>query len=674
MFSTIKRLTGNITVETKGSEIFVEGVDAEVMAKDIKAIWGTNKLNQQMFSRMWRSSFSFPSFFAPDVLYTLERLTQHNTLKLSIRTLNKIREHLLSDTWLAKTQLPIVPRLDKNKLKSLKYEPLDFQYEFFDEYERLTQHYGLNGLLLAASAGSGKTYTSLALSEMLNSKRVVVIAPNNALNRVWEASLQEHFYKPPTYWLSNSGKPFQGNERFVVANYEALDKVLEIVKKIGTENVTIILDESHNFSSLDAKRTQNFIELCAVTQSKNVVWLSGTPIKALSIEAIPLFRCIDPLFNEDVQTRFKKIYSGSNERAVEILKNRMGLVSFKVEKSRLNLLEPIFQEIKVNIPNAKEYTLTSIRKQMQDFVKERHEYYRARKPDDEAFFYRCLKLHKDSLFDDKQKREFEQYETFLKLVIKSSGDFSAKDFMVYCNKYELNKILPSLPQNLRNTFKDVRSIVKYVHLKIQGECLGRIVGGARIKCHVDMVNSLPFKEICESTKKKTVVFTSFTHVIAQCERHLPEIGLSPLSVYGKTNSNLPAIIEQFDKDDNVNPLLATYASLSTAVPLTMADTVIMIDAPFRDYVLQQAVSRVHRIGATTQCYVYTASLDTGNEVNISTRSVDILKWSQQQIEEILGIKSPFEITDDLETFSVAVEGLDQPVVSVKKAVPVFMNW
>lgn len=674
MFSAIKRLTGNITVETRGSEIFVEGVDAEVMAKDIKAIWGTNKINQHMFTRMWRSSFSFPAFFAPDVLYTLERLTQHNSLKLSIRTLDKIKERLLADTWLSKLDLPIVSRLDRTKLKNLKYTPLDFQEEFFVAYEKLTQQYGLNGLLLAASAGSGKTYTSLALSEMLHSERVIVIAPNNALNRVWETSFQEHFVSPPTYWISNSNQKFKGTEKFLVANYEALGTILEMVKGLGTNKITVILDESHNFSSLDAKRTQQFIELCAVTQSKNVIWLSGTPIKALSIEAIPLFKCIDPLFTDDVQIRFKKIFGGSNERAVEILKNRMGLVSFKVEKSRLNLLDPIFQEIKVQIPNGKQYTLTSIKEKMRDFVKERHDYYRERKLNDEALFYRCLKLHKDTLRSERELQEFEQYETNLKFVIKSSGDFSSKDYMVFCNRYELNKIIPSLPQTLKNEFKDVRSIIKYVHLKIQGECLGRIVGGARIACHVDMVEHLPFKAVCESTKKKTIVFTSFTHVIERCERHLPLIGLNPLSVYGKTNNNLSAIIEQFDKDQDINPLLATYASLSTAVPLTMADTVIMIDAPFRDYILQQAVSRVHRIGATTQCYIYTVSLDTGAESNISTRTVDILKWSQQQIEEILGITSPFEITDDLESYSASLEGFDEPLVSVKEHKPGFLDW
>lgn len=674
MFSTIKRLTGNITIETRGNEIFVEGVDAEVMAKDIKAIWGTNKINQHMFSRMWRSSFSFPSFFAPDVLYTLERLTQHNSLKLSIRTLNKIKEHLLSDTWLSKISQPVIPRLDRSMLKNLKYTPLDFQEEFFTAYETLTQHYGLNGLLLAASAGSGKTYTSLALSEMLHSERVIVVAPNNALNRVWESSFNEHFHKPPSYWLTNSNQKFKGTEKFIVGNYEALPTLLEIAKSIGTNKITIILDESHNFSSLDAKRTQAFIELCALTQSQNVIWLSGTPIKALSIEAIPLFRCIDPLFTEDAQTRFKKIYGGSNERAVEILKNRMGLVSFKVEKSRLNLQDPIFQEIKVKMPSAQQYTLAAIRDKMREFVKERHDYYRERKPTDEALFYQCLKLHKNGLTTERELAEFEQYETYLKLVIKSSGDFSAKDYMVFCNRYEINRIVPSLPPELKNEFKDVRSIVKYVHLKIQGECLGRIVGGARIACHVDMVEYLPFKAVCQSTKKKTVVFTSFTHVIERCERQLPLIGLNPLSVYGKTNNNLSSIIEQFDKDEDVNPLLATYASLSTAVPLTMADTVIMIDAPFRDYILQQAVSRVHRIGANTQCYVYTTSLDTGNEPNISTRSVDILKWSQQQIEEILGITSPFDITDDLESYNASLEGIDSPAVLADKQKPSFLSW
>ena len=106
----------------------------------------------------------------------------------------------------------------------------------------------------------------------------------------------------------------------------------------------------------------------------------------------------------------------------------------------------------------------------------------------------------------------------------------------------------------------------------------------------------------------------------------------------------------------INPLIATYQSLSTAVPLTVADTMIMVNAPFRDYIHQHAISRIHRIGADTQVTVYIASLDTNGVPNLSTRSIDILAWSQTQVEQIMNMKSPFPVS---ETGGVAMESIKE---------------
>jgi superfamily II DNA or RNA helicase len=675
MFSGIKRFLGNITVEVKGDEIFVEGVEADIMAKDIKAIWGTNKINTHLFTQMSKNSFSLPSFFAPDVLYTLEQMTQKPSLKVSVRTLTKVKELLLQNTWLAQTLKEPYSKLDLSRLKDFKLTLFDFQLDFLKTYDKLTGQYNLNGFLLNGAAGSGKTLTALALTHCLNIDRIIVIAPKNAINRVWEDSLLNHFKKPPTYWLSTSDKPFKGNERFIVGHYESLEKVAEIAKQFRNEDVAIILDESHNFNGLASLRTARFIDLCKDTDSREVIWLSGTPIKALAAEAIPLFRCIDPLFTEDVEKRFKKIYGDDSGRGVDILKNRMGIVSFKVEKKELNLRDPIFKEIKVSIPHGHDYTLKAIKEVMAAFIKERVDYYGTRKASDEKLFAQGLELFEITLRSQQQHKEYAYYRECLKKVIKAQGDFAVKEEMFYCNKFELNKITPQLPNVMRAEWKNVRSIIKYVHLKIQGECLGRILGGLRIQAHVDMVTSIDFKAVCESTKKKTVVFTSFTRVVERCEEYLPTLGLSPLLVYGKTNANLNSTIATFEKDEDANPLVATYASLSTAVPLVMADTMILIDSPFRDYILTQAVSRIHRIGSDTQCYVYNVSLDTGDEVNISTRSMDILKWSQSAVEAITGIRAPFELTDNPESFSAALEGLDaEPLRSVAGLKPSFLNF
>lgn len=87
--------------------------------------------------------------------------------------------------------------------------------------------------------------------------------------------------------------------------------------------------------------------------------------------------------------------------------------------------------------------------------------------------------------------------------------------------------------------------------------------------------------------------------------------MNPVVVYGKTNNELNKTVGLFEKDIDLNPLVATYQSLSTAVPLVMADTMIMLNAPFRAYIHEQAISRIHRLGADTQTIVWEAYLNTG---------------------------------------------------------------
>jgi len=491
------------------------------------------------------------------------------------------------------------------------------------------------------------TFTSLALAHCSGSDMTIVVSPKNAIDRVWRANILEVFRDKPTFWVSDESSEFSGTENFIVVHYEYLQKLLDQLGRLKFKRLSIILDESHNFNEAGSGRTAKFLELCETLDKAEVIWLSGTPIKALSSEAIPLIRCIDPLFTPEAEDVFRKVYKGESTAATAVLSNRLGLMSFKVGKERLNLKPPVFHNYPVAFMGSEEFTLETIKTKMAEFIKQRAEYYKGRQKSDEQHYLDMVARYELKAKSAEERSALNEYRNSVK-IIRNTGAIGVPDHLVAANAFELKQIKPLLNGEEWIRFRETKTIYKYVHLKIQGECLGQIVGRARIKCHVEMAKRLDYTPVLESTTKKTVVFSSYVDVIKAAAEVLQKQDYSPLMVYAETTGRLSSIVSQFGEDPEINPLIATFAALSTAVPLIMADTMILIDVPFRDYILQQAVSRIHRLGQLNDTHVFTAILDTGELPNISTRTVDILKWSQKQIESIVGMKSPFELTDGTE--------------------------
>lgn len=660
----------SVSVREEGNKIYVKSIHAKRFHIDIERIFKTSRVGKHMFTDVSRNGFVIESFFALELFYILEKLIKNRRIYSNVKDLNILKEELVKNTWLKKTLLSFPPRLNFDKLKNLKMSPLEPQERFLKHYSEFVDKYNLKGMLLAGTAGSGKTFITLALNECLGSERVVIICPKNAVYRVWENTIKTLFNTTQSLWIYDQQKPYLG-ERFAVFHYEGLETALKMVSDLKASNVGVILDESHNLNDLKALRTQRFIDLCEQLQSNNIVLASGTPIKALSVEAIPLLRAIDPLFTEEVELRFRKMYAGDVNAVTEILAERLHNVTFKIEKSELNLDKPIFRELKIKIPNPEPFTLRAIAAEMEEFIETQTRLYKSTMDQDVNYFFELLEVAKKVILSNptlsrharnEEEEKFNQYLGVLDIVRKAHDKgtiFNHSKEIAFCNQYEKTKIIPNLPtKEQRDHFKAIRSVVKYVSLKIQGECLGRVLGRKRIDVNLAMLPFIEFEEICDSTLKKTIVFTSYVEVLESLEQQLKKQSMQPLVVYGKASTELNSTLRAFETSKALNPLIATFASLSTAVPLVMADTMIMVNTPFRDYVFQQAVSRIHRLGSDTQVCVYTVTLDTGDEINISSRTLDILKWSQEQIERIMQMDVPFKLEEDDET-EIAQECLDE---------------
>jgi hypothetical protein len=639
MFSAMRRLLGMVRVEESGDQVKVSGLPGDSIARTIAQVWGTQKITTIMFSRVSPADIAFNRFFAPDVVYAFNRIIAEKRKGHNIRALKKVVVGIYESTWMKDTLVKHPDILDPSQLNQLKWSPLEHQTGFFRWFNEMVPRFHLHGALLGAGPGTGKTFMGLALGLQLHADVVIVVCPGRAVKKVWEDTIVTQFKRPQPYWHSQMGKPPEPRMRYYIVHYDAQEKFLAFARTQHWRKPVILLDESHGMNEMESLRTQLFIQLCELTKSQYIVWESGTPVKALGGEMAPLFRTIDPLFDRDAQQRFAAIYGKASQRANDILAHRLGKVTYKVESSSVVKVELIHIQKKVRIPNGENYTLTTIREEMRRFIEERAKHYLSNMRQYERMFENALNAFGKTLVTDDQKRNFRHYEKAIRLIRKDFDPAVLKDEIRFASAYEKKVIMPALPKPLRQDFKDAKSVVKYYKLKVQGEALGQILGRKRAQCIIDMVPHIGLEDIIDTALKKTLMFTSYVGVVDTTADFLRQRGYRPLRVYGETNNELAGMVNEFARDEDANPMIATYQSLSSAVPLIMANTMVMANSPFRSFEYDQAVARCKRLGQDENVYVNDVVLDTGDTSNISSRTIDIMQWSRAQVDELLGFEN-----------------------------------
>jgi len=238
--------------------------------------------------------------------------------------------------------------------------------------------------------------------------------------------------------------------------------------------------------------------------------------------------------------------------------------------------------------------------------------------------------------DDKDK--LKKYEKDIAMISKGfdTRNPAHTEAAKFCNLFEKKVIIPSIPdKEVRDAFADARAVIKYVELRVVGEALGKVVGKARTEVHVEMVKHIDWKAIADKSEKKVIVFTSYVEVVKAANEAIKKAGYKTILVYGDTSSNVAGLVDQFGKDPDVKFLIATYQTLSTAVPLTMADVTVFTNANWRSFERDQAEARTARIGQDKGVTYIDVLLDTGKEGNISTRAKDIMEWSKTMVESML---------------------------------------
>lgn len=642
MFAGLKRRLGLVEVSTSPTYIEVEGISTLMLSKDMYRVWGNNTVFKYMFSRITSSSLKMRHFFGPDFLYICQKLYEDKQSRTPKRVLFKIIEELKEKTWIGNLDRAIVPITDMSVIDKVAPFPLKpFQREFVELFGKMVPAFRLKGYMLDAGAGSGKTVADLVLATALHASKVIIVTPKPTAEPVWKDTIEQILLTKRPYWVSTQNAAPKVDDHYFICHYEALGGMIDFVKANSKDfaNTFVILDESHNFNRIASDRAQLFIELCQMKAVSYCLWASGTPILALGIECIPFLKCIDPLFDAESEERFRKIYGRDAKRANDILRNRIGHLKFHVPKQDVVKTVVTEHTINVKMPDGDKYTLENIGLLLRKFIDDRNVYYEKNRKHYEGKYYEGLKIFEATLRNDSDRRQFKAYQAAIKIISSGFDPKTMKEEAMLANNYERKQILPVLSGAMKAEFRSAKSVVKYLPLKIMGEALGTIIGGMRSKCHLDMIAHIDFEQYIDGAKKKTLIFTSWVEVLEGVAEKVFHEGYTPARIYGATNKDLPAIVGKFYKDEDLNPMIATYQSLSTGVPLTVANRILLLNQPFRDAIKVQTIARAARLGQDSDVDVFNFLLDTGTVPNISTRSNDILQWSQEQVASILSVKN-----------------------------------
>ena len=678
MFEVFKSPT--IKEDTTKNQIIVEGINLKLVYRDFEKYIGS-KMLYNILDKSGRWEMKFQKFYLPDMYHVVLELLNNDKFKrriVSRSKLQKLKElfetiPLVQNIKLIQnTKDEDIPSVNKSILKNIfvpGFKLFEHQDKFIDNCLFKSKLMDLRGYLLDAGPGLGKTINSIALMELLGADKIIVVCPKKAVIDVWEETINRIYSKPQTYNLSidsiKGGKVklanFSLDSKFMVCHFEALDKLVASLRNIPNARYGIVLDECHGLNSYKSQRSTLFRELNKIVNPYFCLWMSGTPLKALGSETMTMFETIDKLFTPEVVKSFTSVFGISGVYAASVMANRLQLVKATI-KAQGSGVEQFTYQSKVTLPDAWKYTLSTIREEMKKYIRERTAFYHEFRDDYIEEYFEGIeefKVNLGSNFDSKMQIALDEYLAKTKELHDGYNPTSPvhKQYIIDCNYFEDKVIIPILSNKTKKIFRKAKSVYKYVELTIIGETLGNVIGRKRTECNKAIVEAMAksftvvneesketyetnLGEVIRDAEAKTLIFTDYVDVLKRCNEILTEEGFHPITIFGETTTTigLSNQVKQFKENSKINPLITTFKTLSEAVPLTEANTVIFLNLPFRSGTYDQAVKRANRIGQTKDVHLYEVTLDTGGEENISTRNLDILKWSEEQVSILMGDK------------------------------------
>ena len=364
-------LLANVQITTDsssrvGKRLVISGLNVHELKKDIRSFFGKNipnistsgvSMSYHIFSIVVRSVFfgganiSFEEFFVVEVKKVFEWLYERFKRSVYKEVIDQLSQH----PRIIALEKPMeeVPSDIMSKLDNLGVELKPYQKEFLYHFYNAVHKVHLDGFLMAFEQGLGKTFTAISTVYAMDLFPCIITAPKSTLVS-WQNSITRLI---PSKFLKE--EVLNVADKFYICNYEALDKVTNY---IISKPKSLIVDEIQNFRYSNTARVQNVKDIQERYNIKYVLALSGTPIKALASEFVPVMTMLDPMFRDSnmAQRIFTHLYNTGkyDNIASAVLQERLKLYMIRKEASKeLNLPDKKKYDITLQIKDIKPFTI-----------------------------------------------------------------------------------------------------------------------------------------------------------------------------------------------------------------------------------------------------------------------------------------------------------------------------
>lgn len=621
-----------------GEYIVIKGLYFNTFVNDVRRIYKTDPIEAKLFFSILQSgmffkkvSIKFHKYFALDIYNMMDKLNYITGRSVYAEIMELIR----AEPYVANYFKPILPLPSSisNRLGQLSTKLFPFQEMFMQSYYNARVKLGLHGYLLAFEQGLGKTFTAIAASYAFDMVPAIITAPRSTLDG-WAKSILNMVpgIKPEEVKIIYEYNPNRDSHKwkYMICNYEQLEKAYEYAKYAVSAPKSLIIDECHNFRYMTTKRSQTLLKVKQDLGIQDVIAISGTPIKALAAELIPIIKLIDPSFTDDAETIFRRIYSKSNYDPISgsVLRKRLDLFIERRKQEEAMPLPPKERyAVEVTINDPSPYLIEQVKKDIWQYVNDNiKDFVQQSKPNYDKLIDM---VHNNSLYNDIEEGAKKEY---LHLVYRRMNEPMTEQARLIndtIKEYEEEVFRPIDAGAYKSLLAQRRLCTSYTQILL-GKGIGKYFVKGKIHLISIMVkeNVKEIAKIIRSAEKKTIIFSTYIEPLHSVKEALEAIGIGCVLHTGGDDIRVTRDI--FQNDNSVQCLLGTTASIGTGTDglQFIADMMIFLNQPYRSADTEQCEARIHRKGQdASSVKIYFMKLKT-KEPNILEQERLINEWSR----------------------------------------------